>query len=180
MKTRRGARSWGCSAFSATRSAATSGRSCSAACNVFFEGDVVTIEEAPDRTDAGLLLSLRAQTHADLLERQIRLRGDQLDQPLLVLLQRRAAVSRAGLGLDVAGLPPAIHPPDRRRSAEVENARHLACTFAGLDKFNRTHPEVLGVSLRHRLPLQVLPGTPNLICETKGIPCDRLIHINWN
>src|SRR5262249_32643800 len=113
--------------------------------------DVVTVEEAPDRTDAGLLLSLRAQTHADLLERQIWLRGDQLDQPLFVLVQRRAAVPGAGLGLDVSGLPPAIHPSDRGRSAEIENARSLACAFAGLDKLNRTHPEILRISLCHRM-----------------------------
>src|SRR5262249_39050038 len=151
MKTRRGARSLGCSAFSAARSAATSGRSCSTACSVFFEGDVMTVEEAPDRADASLLLSLRAQPHADLLERQVRLRRDQIDKPLLVLLQRRAAMTGAGLGLDVPGLPPAIHPPDCRRNAEIENARCLACALAGLDKLDRAHPEVLGVSLRHRV-----------------------------
>jgi hypothetical protein len=32
----------------------------------FFEGNVVTVEKAPDRTDAGLLLYPRTQTHADL------------------------------------------------------------------------------------------------------------------
>jgi hypothetical protein len=31
-----------------------------------------------------------------------------------------------GFGLDVSGLPPAIHPSDRDRSAEIENARGLA------------------------------------------------------
>src|SRR5512145_461665 len=121
MKTRRGVRSLGCSAFSAARPAATSGRSCSAACSVFFEGDVVTVEEAPDRADAGLLLFLRAQPRADLLKRQVWLRHGQLDEPLLVLLQRRAAVTCARLGIDASRLPPAIGPTDRRRYPNVEN-----------------------------------------------------------
>src|SRR5690606_10158838 len=100
----------------------------------------------------------RAQPSADLLKRQVRLRGDQIDQPLLVLLQWRAAVAGAWLGLDASGLPPPIHPPDRSRNAEIENARRLASALAGLDKLNCTHPEVLGVSLRHRLPPQLLPS----------------------
>src|SRR5262245_30431308 len=155
MKTRRGACSLRCSAFSAARSAATSGRSCSAACSVFFEGDAVTVEEAPDRADAGLLLSLRAQPRADLLKRQVRFRGDQIDQPLPVHLQRRAAVTGAGLGIYASCRPPAIHPADRRRRADAENARGLACALAGLDDLDRSHPKVLRVSLRHRLPPQL-------------------------
>src|ERR1700710_2323486 len=48
MKTRRfGSRS-GWAANQARRRAATSGRSCSAACAVFFEGHAVAVEAAPD------------------------------------------------------------------------------------------------------------------------------------
>ena len=46
-----------------------SGRSCSAARSVFFEGDVVTVKEAPDRADAGFLLPFQAQWRADLFKR---------------------------------------------------------------------------------------------------------------
>src|SRR5262245_37161951 len=99
MKMRRGAWSLGCSDWSTARSAATSGRSCSAACSVFFKGDVVTIVEAPDRADTRFLLLLLAQPCADLLERQVRLGGDEVEQPLLVLLERRAAVTSTGLGI---------------------------------------------------------------------------------
>src|ERR1700685_4234801 len=49
MNTRRRALSDGCSAFNSARAAATSGRFCSAACRVFFEGDIVTLIESPDR-----------------------------------------------------------------------------------------------------------------------------------
>src|SRR5215475_16176375 len=111
MKIRRGASSLGCSALSAARSAATSGRSCSAACKVFFKGDVVTVVEAPDRADASFLLLLLAQPRADLLERQVRLGGDEVEQPLLVPLERRpAAVAGAGLGIDAARRRPPLNP----------------------------------------------------------------------
>src|SRR5665647_1341749 len=63
MKTRRGASSLDCSTFNSARAAATSGRSCSAACRVFFERDVVAFVEAPDRGRTGFqpLLGLDAR-----------------------------------------------------------------------------------------------------------------------
>ena len=133
----------------------------------------MTVEEPPDRTNAGLLLSLRAQTHSDFLERQVRFRGDQLEQPLLVLLQRRAAVPRAGLGLDVSGLSPPIHPSDRRRSAKVENA----CASRALSPDSTSSTTRTLRSLEYPFAMAcsrlLLRETLNLICETKGIPHDR-------
>src|SRR5207249_1953531 len=108
MKTRRGASRDGCSAFSLARAAATSGRSCSAACRVFFEGDRVTIIEAPDRGRSGLQLFLRAEPRADLLQRQVRLGRDKIEQPLLMRLERRAVMASAGHGIDASGPRPAL------------------------------------------------------------------------
>src|SRR5688572_6544364 len=109
MNTRRGARSLGCSAFSSAREAATSGRSCSAACRVFFDGDVVTLIEPRDRALAGLQLLLSAQSYAHLIERQVGLRCHEVEQPLLVLLERRTAVACTGLGIDASRRRPALH-----------------------------------------------------------------------
>src|SRR5437762_12725651 len=100
MNTRRAASSEGCSAFSAARAAATSGRSCSAACRLFFEGDVVTVVEAPDRAYTRLLPLLGAKPRADFLDRQIRLRGNEIEQPLPMVLEWRAAVAGAELGIE--------------------------------------------------------------------------------
>src|SRR5688500_8996804 len=61
----------------AWRASATSGRCCSAACRLFFEGDVVRFEKARDGALAngdGVPLDQRA---ADLLQRQVRLMGNQ-------------------------------------------------------------------------------------------------------
>src|SRR5438067_1736993 len=82
MNTRRGASRRGCSALSSARAAATSGRSCSAACSVFFEGDPMALVEAPHRARCGFLLLLGAKAHADLIERQVGLRRNKIEQPL--------------------------------------------------------------------------------------------------
>src|ERR1700724_4443843 len=120
MNTRRGALRESCSAFSAARAAAPSGRSCSVACRVFVERDLLTIVEAPDRARSNLELLRAVEPQADVIERQVRFRGDKIEQPLLMLVQRRAAMASAGFGLDGAGRRPRLDPPDRRRGTDVE------------------------------------------------------------
>src|SRR5271156_219640 len=96
IKTRRDATSLDCSTFSSARAAATSGRSCSAACKVFFKRDVVAFVKAPDRGRTGFQPFLGLEPRPNLVERQIRLRCDQIKQPLAMRLERRPAVARAG------------------------------------------------------------------------------------
>src|SRR5271169_463114 len=158
MNTRRSALSEGCSAFNAARAAATSGRSCSAACRVFFERDLVTIEEAPDRGRSNLESLHAAEPHADIIQRQVRLRGDKIKQPLLMFVQRRAAMAGAGFGLDAARRRPALDPADRCRGADVEYTRHLPRALALLGHRDGPLPQVLRVSLRHRAPPNVVVG----------------------
>src|SRR6202163_3517329 len=172
MKTRRGASSFDCSPFSSARAAATSGRSCSAACRVFFERDVVTIVEAPDRARSNLELLRAAEPQADVIKRQVRLRGDKIEQPLLMLVQRRAAMAGAGLGLDAAGRRPALDPADRRRGTDVEQTCRLPRTVTLLDDRDDPHPQVFRVSLRHRAPPPLSLEEPNLICAPEGTPYD--------
>src|SRR6202158_573112 len=112
MKTRRGASSLDCSTFSSARAAATSGRSCSAACRVFFERDVVAFVEAPDRGRAGFQPLLGLEPRANLFERQVPLRGEQIKQPLAMCLERRATVARAGQCRYTARCRPALDPAD--------------------------------------------------------------------
>src|SRR6202521_1178242 len=170
MNTKRGALREGCSAFSAARAAATSGRSCSAACRVFFERDLVTIVEAPDRARSNLELLGAAEPQADVIKRQVRLRGDKIEQPLLMLVQRRAAMASAGLGLDAAGRRPALDPADRRRGTDVEQTCRLPRTVTLLDDRDDPHPQVFRVSLRHRAPPSLSLEEPNLICTPEGTP----------
>src|ERR1700680_414978 len=123
MKTRRDGASDGCSAFNWARAAATSGRSCSAACSVFFNGDLVASEEAPDRSHSNLQLLLARKARADLLERQVGFRGDKIEHPSLVPLERRAALARAQFALCTSRCRPAVDPTDRRRRAKIQEAQ---------------------------------------------------------
>src|SRR5262245_13325272 len=158
---------------SSARAAATSGRSCSAARRVFFEGNVVTIVECPDRAYCGLQLLLGPQPRADLVERQIRLLGDECEQPLLMLPERRAGVAGARLCRDATSLGPALDPADRRRGADLEQSCRLPCTLAILDDRNHAFPKIIRVSPCHRFPSSKLWEGPNLICTPAGIPCCR-------
>jgi len=52
----------------------------------FFERDLLTIVEAPDRARSNLELLRAAEPQADVIERQVRLRSDKIEQPLLMLV----------------------------------------------------------------------------------------------
>ena len=125
MNTKRGALTEVCSAFSSARPPATSGRPCSAACRVLSERDLVTIVKAPDRTRSNPEPLRAAKPQANVIERQIRLRCDGIEQPLLMLVQRRTTMAGAGLGVDAAGRRPALDPADRRRGTDVDQTRRL-------------------------------------------------------
>src|SRR6202163_2045948 len=178
MKTSRGASSLDCSTFSAARAAATSGRSCSAACRVFFERDVVAFVEAPDRGRTGFQPLLGLEPHANLFERQVRLRRDQIKQPFAMRLKRRAAVARAGQCRYTARCRPALDPADCCRGAETEHPRRFSSALAVFDKRNRPRPEVLRVSLRQRPTSPLLPKQLESDLRPSGNPLTVPIHIN--
>src|SRR5262245_44182463 len=152
MKTRCEASSAGCSAFSASRASATSGRSRSAACRTFFKRDLVAVVEAPHRADGDRELLLAAKPVANLLQRQIGLLRYQIEQPLLVCVERRAAVPGAGFRRDAACSGPPIEPTHRRRGCKVEHPRRLPPALPLLDHRNCALAQVLGVPLRHGIP----------------------------
>jgi hypothetical protein len=77
MKTRRSGSSAGWRRMKARRAAATSRRCGSAACRLFFEGDVVSGEEARDGALANGDAVPLGQRAADRLQRQVRLVGHQ-------------------------------------------------------------------------------------------------------
>src|SRR5215510_9800703 len=171
MNTRREGFSVGCSAFSSLRAAATSGRSCSAACRTFFERDVVAVVEAPDGAGGDGQLLLAAKPVADLLERQIGLLRHEIEQPLLVRLERRTTVPSAGFRRDAPRSVPPVKPTHCRRGSKVEHTRDLPPALSLLDHNNRTLPQVLRVTLCHGTPPPLPMERSNLICATLGIPC---------
>src|SRR5258708_29963525 len=83
MKTNLLGSSRGCSCFQFARAVRTSSRSCSAACRLFFEGDVVAVAKPPHRTCADLDAAL-APPAAGFFQRQVRLVGASLHPPMLM------------------------------------------------------------------------------------------------
>lgn len=143
----------------------------------FFERDLVTIVEAPDRARSNLEFLRAAEPQADVIERQVRLRGDKIEQPLLMLVQRRAAMAGAGLGLDAAGRRPALDPVNRRRGTDVEQTCRLPRAVTFLDDRDDPLPQVFRVSLRHRAPPPLSSEEPNLIWTPEGTPITLPIQI---
>jgi IstB-like ATP binding protein len=171
MNTRREGFSAGCSAFSALRAAATSGRSCSAACRTFFKRDLVALVEAPHRADSDSELLLAAKPVANLLKCQIRLLRHEIEQPLLVRLERRTTVPSAWFRRNAARSVPPVKPTHCCRGSKVEHTRGLPPALPFLHYRNRALAQVLRVTLRHRIPPPLPTEHSNLICATLGIPC---------
>src|ERR1700675_4069938 len=76
----------------ALRAAATSGRSCSAACRLFFKGEAQVAKEPEDRglSDSHLLLR---QSSLKFAQREVGSRRNPLRDPVLVRRQRISFVS---------------------------------------------------------------------------------------
>jgi hypothetical protein len=103
----------------AARAAATSGRSCSAACWVFFSRQAMGQEEAAERRAAGLDTTA-GQADAELFDGQIRLGRQQRPHPLGMDIERRAFPSAVSVRRDRATPAPALHQLDHEADADLE------------------------------------------------------------
>src|SRR5450631_3535950 len=136
-----------CSRIQRRRARATSGRACSAARRLFFKGDVVPNEKTRQSTAASDDPSL-AHRRNRFVQRQIRLLGNQRQQPARVLLQGRDA-SATGLRCGAAVIAPAPEPVDHGTRAHFEKPRHLVSRGATLDDRYRSTPQVVRIRLGH-------------------------------
>src|SRR6201997_1698722 len=124
INTNRAESSIPCSRIQRRRACATSARCRSAACRLFFKGDVVSVEKPPERTAAGFDPPL-AQLCNRLNQSQVRLLGNQSQDLSRELVQRRDA-SAARLRCGPPLLAPALQPLYRRRYAHLETFGRLA------------------------------------------------------
>src|SRR5262249_38706952 len=155
------------------RARATSARSCSAARRLFFESDLVTLEEAPHRgaTARNFVLAHRQN---DLIQRQVRLLLDQTQQKIRMLLQWRDA-SAPWLGRAAATLAKALDPDNRCAGADLKLFRRLAPRSPAPPLRYHSLPHVPRIGLRHR------PAS-----QSESMPIDSLIlgppripRFNW-
>src|SRR5665213_950953 len=136
----------------------------------FFERDVMAFIEAPDRCRPGFQPLLGLEPRANLFECQVRLRCDQIKQPLAMRPERRATVARAGRCRYTARCRPAFDPTNCGRGAETENPRRFSSALAVLDKRDRSRPEIIRVSLRYRQTSPLLSKQPESDLRPFGNP----------
>src|SRR5215471_186936 len=161
-KTRWAGSNMPCSRIQRWRARATSARSCSAARRLFFESDVVTLEEAPHRAAAARnLVPVHRQNR--LVQGQVWPSRNQTQQKICMLLQRRDA-SAPRLSRTAARLPKALDPNNRRAGTDIKLLGRRAPRRPAFNFRNHLRPHVFRIGLRHR------PASQN------RINADRLSH----
>src|SRR5262249_7508723 len=151
-----------CSRIQRWRARATSARSCSAACRLFFESDVVMLEEAPHRAAAARnLVPVHRQNR--LVQGQVWPSRNQTQQKICLLLHRRDAPAPR-LSRTAARLPKALDPDNRRAGTDIKLLGRRAPRRPAFNFRNHSRPHVFRIGLRHR------PASQN------RINADRLSH----
>ncbi len=168
MKTRLDELSRPCCRIQCRRARATSGRCCSAARRLFFEADAVSLQKTPERT-AAAGYSLLAQGHEELFERPVRPFGDQRENRVRMVLQRRPAPA-ARLRRASALPSPRLKPLDRRAGADIKMFRRLTPRCSRFNRVDHTLTQIPRTSLGHGAPPQTEP--PPRFCRfaTHGNP----------
>src|SRR4029077_9521433 len=153
INTSRAGSSMPCSRIQRRRARATSVRSRSAACRLFFEGDAMSSKKPRKSTLAGSDPPLQ-QFRQRLLQGQIGLLSDQSQYYRRMLFQRRDAPS-ARLRRGAPSLVPALQPFDPRTRTDAETLRSLTPRRPlVLDRFNHALPQVTRIGPWHRPPPQ--------------------------
>ena len=151
-----------CSRIQRRRACATSARFCSAARRTFFERDLVSLKETPYRSAAAQNLA-PAHHGNHLVQRQVRLRLNQGQQKLRVLLQWRGAPATR-IGGTTPGLAKALHPDHRRAGTDLIMFGRLPPRSPAFHPRNHARPHVRRIGPWHRSRSQ------------KRINADRLPH----
>src|ERR1019366_6990673 len=131
------------------RASATSGLACSAACRVFFEGDLMALEEPPDRHLGRLDANPFEYPPLKLGQSQIALSGAEIQKPCRMGLQRRAAFAATRPGGNAACLAVKLPPAHRRCRAHFEPLRRLPPRRSRRNLRHHPRPQILRPRLAH-------------------------------
>src|SRR5262249_42933123 len=144
------------------RSRATSARFCSAAYKVFFEVEAAPTKNPPNRTTAARDSPLPHRRN-HLVQRQIRLPGDQTQQKPRMFLQRRCAAATR-LCRNASGLLKALGPKHHHTGADPIAFGRLPPRCPDRDVSDHADTQVHGIRPRHRLP-----PSPNQGGQTRSL-----------
>jgi hypothetical protein len=137
-----------CSRIQRRRACATSARCRSAACRLFFKGDVVAVEKAPERAAAGSNPML-AQLCERLHQGQVwMLRNHSQDLGRRLFERRNTSAARLRRGAIIVA--PALQPLDCRCYAHLKTFGRLAPRRAR--SLDNAFPQITRIGLRHCLP----------------------------
>src|SRR5260370_40895379 len=137
-----------CSFRKALRAAATSGRSCSAACTLFFKGQVDVVEEPRNPRLAHLHLFFR-QANLKLCKRTIRLFSYKLLNPICVWLKRESLVPAELVCTDTARFALTLDETANGTQRHVVALSNFLAGMTGFDCRNATFAQVVGIRLPH-------------------------------
>src|SRR6266852_2123277 len=138
-----------CSSRKALRAAATSDRSCSAACRLFFfkcQFDVV--EESRDPRLAHLHLFFR-QANLKLRKRTIRLFRYKFLNQICMWLKQESLVPAELVWTDIARFALALDESPNSTQSHVEQLSNFLTGMTGLDCRNDTFTQIVGIRLPH-------------------------------
>src|SRR5260370_36045984 len=137
-----------CSFRKALRAAATSGRSCSAACTLFFKGQVDVVEEPRNPRLAHLHLFFR-QASLKLCKRTIRLFRYKFLNQLCMWLKRESPVPAEFVWTDTARFALTLDESPNSTQSHFEQLSNFLTGMTGFDCLNDTFAQIVGIRLPH-------------------------------
>ena len=130
------------------RARATSARCCSAARRLFFERDAMAIKKSPERAAAARNPSLSHRCN-NLVQRSVRLLGNQGKDALAIVFQNRTATA-ARFRRTHPVITPALQPFGRRTGADLKALGRLTPRRPGFHCFDNALTQVTRQCFRHR------------------------------
>src|SRR5258707_7370554 len=152
----------------ALRAAATSGRSCSAACRLFFKGEIQMAKESEDRGLANDHLLL-GQSRLKFGQREVRSRSNPLRDPVLMPFKSISFISAKLRRTDTSASSPTRQKPAYRTYAHATKTGNLFIGMARLDRLYDAAAQVFRIRLPHPSGLRPV-GSLNHTSRSVGIP----------
>lgn len=158
-----------CSRIQRPRARATSARSRSAACRLFFKSDVVPPKEARERAAAGSNAML-SELCSSFFQGEVRVIRNYRQYAFRLLFKRRNAAA-AWLWRSTPTFCPALQPLDHRTRTHAKMVGGFVARCARFNHPDDAFTQVTGVRLWHRyLPLSRINAKQSPIHGRLGIP----------
>src|SRR5579875_2686459 len=150
MKTRREGSSRPWYFFHCARRRATSGRSCSLACRLFFEADALVLEEVPDR-EVAHLNPTRGELSAERPQGNIRLLCDTGQKPGALPRRRKRPPASHLVGRRAPGRAETLRPFHDAGNADLERRRHRPAALTRRNCRNYPLTQIKRICSGHRM-----------------------------